>query len=58
MGLALDEPTDEDEKLSVGELEILVEPRAAAFADQSIIDYVDSVWGRGFSIRPIYGGGC
>lgn len=58
MGLALDEPTDDDEKLSVGELEILVERRAAAFADQSIIDYVDSVWGRGFSIRPTYGGGC
>ena len=58
MGLALDEPTDDDEKVDVEGLEILVERRAALFAAQSMIDYVDSLWGRGFSIRPTYGGGC
>ena len=58
MGLALDEPSDDDEQMTVDGIEVLVERRAAPFAAQSLIDFVDSMWGRGFSIRPTYGGGC
>ena len=58
MGLALDEPLEDDEEISVDGIEIRVERRAAPFAAQSLIDFVDSMWGRGFSIRPTYGGGC
>ena len=58
MGLALDEPLDDDEKVNVDGIQILIERRAAPFAAQSLIDFVDSMWGRGFSIRPVYSGGC
>jgi hypothetical protein len=35
-----------------------VEKRAASFAAQSVVDYIDSVWGKGFTIRPVYGDCC
>ena len=58
MGLALEEPDDQDEVLTVDGIEVRVEKRAAGFAAQSVVDYVDSVWGRGFTIRPAYGDCC
>ena len=57
MGLALEEPNDQDERITVNGVEVLLEKRAAAFARDSVLDYVDSGWGRGFTIRPGYGGG-
>ena len=56
--MALEEPNDEDERITVNGVEVLLEKRAAAFAKDSVLDYVDSGWGRGFTIRPGYGGGC
>jgi Fe-S cluster assembly iron-binding protein IscA len=58
LGLALEEPDDQDEVLTVDGIEVRVEKRAAGFAAQSVVDYVDSVWGRGFTIRPAYGDCC
>ena len=58
MGLALEEPDDQDEVLTVDGIEVRVEKRASGFAAQSVVDYVDSVWGRGFTIRPAYGDCC
>ena len=58
MGLALEEPDDQDEVLTVDGIEVRVEKRAAGFAARSVVDYVDSVWGRGFTIRPAYGDCC
>lgn len=58
MGLALEEPNDRDERISVNGVEVLLEKRAASFARDGVLDYVDSDWGRGFAIRPGYGGGC
>ena len=58
MGLALEEPNDQDDLLSVDGIEVRVEKRAAGFADKSVVDYIDSVWGKGFTIRPAYGGDC
>jgi Fe-S cluster assembly iron-binding protein IscA len=34
---------------------VRVDPQAAVFASESIVDYVDSLWGKGLTIRPSYG---
>jgi Fe-S cluster assembly iron-binding protein IscA len=44
--------------LTIDGVELHLEKRAAAFAAQSIVDYVDSAWGKGFTIRPAYGDCC
>lgn len=58
MGLALEEPNDQDESITVDGIEIRVEKRAAGFAAQSVVDYIDSAWGKGFTIRAAAGGDC
>jgi len=44
--------------VSVDGIEVRVEKRAAGFADKSVVDYVDSAWGKGFTIKPAYGDCC
>jgi Fe-S cluster assembly iron-binding protein IscA len=44
--------------LHVDGIEVRVEKRATGFADKSVVDYVDSVWGKGFTIKPAYGDCC
>lgn len=44
--------------MTIDGIEVHVEKRASAFAAQSIVDYMDSVWGRGFTIRPAHGDCC
>jgi Fe-S cluster assembly iron-binding protein IscA len=34
---------------------VRVDPQAAAFAADSVVDYVDSLWGKGLTIRKSYG---
>jgi Fe-S cluster assembly iron-binding protein IscA len=58
LGLALEEPNDQDVVLTVEGIEVRVEKRAAGFADKSVVDYIDSVWGKGFTIKPAYGDCC
>lgn len=58
MGLALDEPNDKDERVNLAEIEILVDRRALPYVEGSVVDYVDSLWGKGFTIRPAYAGSC
>jgi Fe-S cluster assembly iron-binding protein IscA len=55
LGLALEEPNDHDESLTVDGIEVRVDARAVVFAAESTVDFVDSVWGKGFKIRPSYG---
>lgn len=56
--MALDEPQEGDEAVTVEGIEILVDRRALPYAAQSTVDYIDSMWGKGFTIRPAYGGAC
>jgi iron-sulfur cluster assembly protein len=56
--LALDEPQEGDQTYTVEGIDILVDRRAAPYAVGSTVDYIDSMWGRGFTIRPAYGGSC
>ena len=58
MGLALDEPQEGDETYNVDGIDILVDKRAMPYAVESTVDYIDSMWGKGFTIRPAYGGAC
>ena len=55
MGLALDEPHDTEENIVVDGLDVRIDPRAAAWAHDSVIDYVSSFWGKGLTIRPSRG---
>jgi Fe-S cluster assembly iron-binding protein IscA len=56
--LALDEPNDQDERVSLDGVEILVDRRALPYVEGSVVDYVESFWGKGFTIRPAHGGSC
>ena len=56
--MALDEPQNGDKTFKVEELDILVDQRAAPYAGESTVDFIDSFWGKGFTIRPAYGGAC
>ena len=58
MGLALDEPQEGDETYNLDGVDILVDKRAMPYAAESTVDYIDSMWGKGFTIRPAYGGTC
>jgi Fe-S cluster assembly iron-binding protein IscA len=58
LGLALDEPQEGDQTYNVEGIDILVDWRAAPYAGESTVDYIDSMWGKGFTIRPAYGGSC
>ena len=58
LGLALDEPQQDDETLRIEGIDILVDKRALPYAADSTVDYIDSLWGKGFTIQPAYGGAC
>ena len=58
LSLALDEPQEGDETYNVDGIDILVDKRAMPYAVVSTVDYIDSMWGKGFTIRPAYGGAC
>jgi Fe-S cluster assembly iron-binding protein IscA len=34
---------------------VYVDPRAAPWVSDSLVDYVSSFWGKGLTIRPAYG---
>ncbi len=46
MGLALDEPTDNDEKVQDGELTFLVEKSLSKYLPEVKVDYQDSWFGK------------
>ena len=52
------ELNEQDEKITVDGIEVRLEKRAVPYAAGSVVDYVDSAWGKGFTIRPAYGGSC
>ena len=56
--MALDEPNDGDERVSLEGVDILVDKFALPYVEGSVVDYVQSLWGKGFTIRPAYAGGC
>ncbi len=51
MGLALDEPSDTDEQISVDQLNFIMEKNMVKNFPQLTIDYNDSWFAKGFSIK-------
>jgi len=58
MGLALDELKDDDTEITSNGIDIIINKRDKGYVRDSIIDYIDSYWGGGLVIRPVYGGSC
>ena len=54
LGLTLDESTDEDKKLVINEIEILVDAQVERFTDDQVIHFVQD----GFTITSTNGGSC
>lgn len=58
MGLALDEPGENDNKLSLNGVDLLAEASLNSFLDGQVIDFVNSGMREGFVISPEYGSDC
>jgi len=52
LGLALDEPNENEETIQVNNTDVLISDVVKVFADGSTIDYVNSPYGEGFIIAP------
>ncbi len=52
--MALDELRDNDTRIKVNGIELIVRKDHERYVDNTIIDYQDSYWGRGLTIRPNY----
>lgn len=50
MGLALDEPRNDEVTTKVSSLDVLISDEVRIFADQSVLDYTNSWLGEGFTI--------
>jgi Fe-S cluster assembly iron-binding protein IscA len=61
LGLALDEPKEDDEYYETGELSFILGPsvmRAAKAYGSILIDYVDNIFGKGFRISFTAAAAC
>ena len=58
MGLALDEPSANDEQTTVDELNFIMEKGLAKNFAQLTIDYSDSWFAKGFTIKTGDSAGC
>jgi Fe-S cluster assembly iron-binding protein IscA len=52
LGLALDEPNENEDTTQVNGIDVLISDAVKAFADRNTIDYVNSPYGEGFIIAP------
>jgi Fe-S cluster assembly iron-binding protein IscA len=58
LGLALDEPNDNDTKLNLNGIELVAEKKLKSFLEDQVIDFVNSGFREGFVISPEYGSSC
>jgi len=56
--LALDEPSENDTRLSLNGIELLAEKSLNSFLDGQVIDFVNSGFREGFVISPEWGSSC
>jgi Fe-S cluster assembly iron-binding protein IscA len=52
LGLALDEPNENEDTIQVNGIDVLISDAVKPFADTNTIDYVNSPYGEGFIIAP------
>lgn len=50
MGLALDEPQDDDQQVQVNGVTVLIRPDEAGWLDDAQVDYHQEEWRQGFSV--------
>ena len=51
LGMALDEPKENEKPVQVNGIDVLIEDIVRSLTDETIIDYVDEPSGRGFLIK-------
>ena len=56
MELALDEPTEGDAVIEVGEIAVIFNRQDKLYVHKSIIDYSDDYPGNGFKVTPFFNG--
>lgn len=56
MGLALDEPNDDEVLVQVNGLDVIIGEKVKGFAEGSLVDYTKSSYGEGFTIRNVNSG--
>jgi Fe-S cluster assembly iron-binding protein IscA len=58
LGLALDEPQDDDQQLQVNGVTVLMRPDEAGWLDDAQVDYHLEEWRKGFSVTRGGEAGC
>ena len=58
MGLTLDELNEMDETVTSNEIDIIFRKTDKNYVDHSIIDFEDSFFGKGFTVRSMMPGTC
>lgn len=58
MGLALDEPSENDNRMNLNGIELLAEKSLNSFMEDQVIDFVNSGMREGFVISPAFGSAC
>lgn len=58
MGLALDEPKENEKPQRINELEVFMDNRVKFLAEDYVLDYDASLGGRGFVIGPQFWSSC
>lgn len=56
--MGFDEPQQDDNRVEINGVTLLVDPNSAPFLDNAEVDYSDDLMGRGFRINAANGGGC
>ena len=56
--MALDEPSENNTRLSLNGIELLAEKSLNSFLDGQVIDFVNSGFREGFVISPEWGSSC
>jgi Fe-S cluster assembly iron-binding protein IscA len=58
LGIALDEPTEEDEQISSNGIDIIFNKQDKNFFHHTTIDFESSFFGKGFVVRSANAGAC
>lgn len=58
MGMALDEPRENEDPVTVGSFEFLIADDVKPFASGQVLDWVKAFGGEGFVLQPESGSSC
>jgi Fe-S cluster assembly iron-binding protein IscA len=58
LGLTLDELQENDEQTTSNGIQIVYKKSEIDYLNNSVIDFEESPWGRGFTVRSALSGSC